>query len=90
MQSSDNMLRLCVVFLGLFAVLPSWGVELRGVASVNVTSDTAVNAKNMAFDEARRQIITDSLRQYADVDSLKTAVQNAKGVDLMVVAQFSR
>lgn len=83
MQSSDNMLRLCVVFLGLFAVLPSWGIELRGVASVNVTSDTAVNAKNMAFDEARRQIITDSLRQYADVDSLKTAVQNAKDVDLM-------
>ena len=38
--------------------------DLSGVASVNVTSDTAAAAKDMAFDEARRQIITDVLGQY--------------------------
>ncbi len=83
MQSSNKMLRFCIAFLGVLVALPSWGVELRGVASVNVTSDTAANAKNMAFDEACRQIISDSLRQYADVGSLKTAIQNAKNSDLM-------
>ena len=55
---------------------------MRGVASVNVTSDTAATAKNMAFDEARRQIIMDSLRQYADVNALRDAVKQAKTSEL--------
>ncbi len=57
-------------------------VDLSGVASVNVTSDTAAAAKNMAFDEARRQIINDVLGQYAIPDLLADAVKNASADDL--------
>ena len=76
------MFRLILLFVGVFLSLPSWAVDLRGVASVNVTSDTAATAKNMAFDEARRQIIMDSLRQYADVNALRDAVKQAKTSEL--------
>lgn len=57
--------------------------DLSGVASVNVTSDTAAAAKDMAFDEARRQIITDVLGQYSIPDQLNDVVKNAKSADLM-------
>lgn len=57
--------------------------DLNGVANVNITSDTATNAKNIAFDEARRQIIVDALRSYADKDALQIAVKNAKNADLV-------
>ena len=57
-------------------------VDLSGMASVNVTSDTAAAAKNMAFDEARRQIINDVLGQYAIPDLLADAVKNASADDL--------
>ncbi len=67
---------------GLVMVGVAGATELTGVASVNVTSDTAAAAKNMAFDEARRQIIVDALRQYADVGGLRTAVSNAKSSEL--------
>ena len=72
-----------VSVLGLVVAVSANAVELRGDAAVNITSDTATNAKNIAFDEARRQIITDTLRQYADVGALKTAVQKTKGADLL-------
>ena len=84
MQSSD-MNRLKLIFVALLCcviVAPTWAVQLRGMASVNVTSDTAATAKNMAFDEARRQILSDVLRQYADVDALKTLIKNTKSNDL--------
>ena len=71
--------------IGLFAVFVSLSadaVELRGGTFVNVTSDTAANAKNMAFDEARRQIILDVLRQYADEGALGTLIKSAKTADL--------
>lgn len=55
---------------------------LQGTASVNITSDTAANAKNMAFDEARRQIIHDTLRQYSIEDQLTPLLQNTKSSDL--------
>ena len=57
--------------------------DLSGVASVNVTSDTAAAAKDMAFDEARRQIITDVLGLYSIPDQLNDVVKNAKSADLM-------
>lgn len=57
--------------------------DLSGAASVNVTSDTAAAAKDMAFDEARRQIITDVLGQYSIPDQLNDVVKNAKSADLM-------
>ena len=54
------------------------GADLVGSASVNVTSDTAANAKKMAFDEARRQIITDVLGQYSDMEALRAQVAAEK------------
>ncbi len=55
---------------------------LHGEVTVNISSDTAVNAKNIAFDEARRQVLSETLRQYADVDSLTEAIKNANSADL--------
>lgn len=68
----------------LFAIAPFGAIaaDLVGVASVNVTSDTAAAAKDMAFDEARRQIINDVLGQYSIPDLLADAVQNASSADL--------
>jgi len=56
----------------------SVAAPLVGVANVNVTSDTAVTAKNMAMDEARRQIIVDVLSPYADSAALRNAVAEEK------------
>ncbi|MBQ8294793.1 MAG: hypothetical protein IJX89_05420 [Alphaproteobacteria bacterium] len=87
MQSSDDMRGIKNIFVGVsFCLLVLTGagaVDLHGTAAVNITSDTAATAKNMAFDEARRQIITDTLRQYAIVEQLIPAVQNAKSSELM-------
>ena len=71
------------VSFGLLVLTGASAVELQGMMPVNITSDTAANAKNIAFDEARRQIITDSLRQYADVNMLKTALDEAKSSELV-------
>ncbi len=84
MQSSDmSGIRLFVFYLiGVWFAVSGHAAQLRGQAMVNVTSDTAVTAKNMAFDEARRQIVTDVLRQYADVDALRDLLKNTKNSDL--------
>lgn len=63
-------------------VTASFAVSLQGTAFVNITSDTAATAKNIAFDEARRQILNDKLRQYADADALREAIKTAKRDDL--------
>ena len=79
------MLKIRSFFVGVVLCLGTvsvWAVDLSGSAAVSITSDTAVNAKNMAFDEARRQIIDDSLRQYVDVDAMAVALQNAKNSEL--------
>lgn len=86
MQSSDmksmgKYFVLAVSFL-VGGMTTSFAVTLQGAASVNVTSDTAATAKNMAFDEARRQILNDKLRQYADADAVKDAIKNAKSSEL--------
>ncbi|MBO5947153.1 MAG: hypothetical protein J6Q44_03355 [Alphaproteobacteria bacterium] len=77
------MRKICAILIGMVFSMAAHAVELRGMASVNITSDTAANAKNIAFDEARRQIIADSLRQYADADTLKSALAQAKTSELM-------
>lgn len=56
----------------------TFAADLTGTASVNVTSDTAATAKNMAFDEARRQIIVDVLSPYSDSGALRSAVAGEK------------
>ena len=77
-----KMKLLFVALMGAVAVSSGWATQLQGMASVNVTSDTAASAKNMAFDEARRQIISDLLRQYADVSVAQELIKNTKSSDL--------
>lgn len=84
MQSSD-MNKFKLFFIGWLCcatVAAASAVQLHGGASVNVTSDTAAVAKNMAFDEARRQILSDVLRQYADVSALQELIKRSKATDL--------
>lgn len=64
-------------------------VELTGRANVNITSDTAANAKTMALDEARRQIISDALAPYSAVEQLRPAVANASADELTGLIQSS-
>jgi len=84
MQSSrDLWMKVLIknVFTPLCCALISVGAHasLSGTASVNITSDTSANAKTMAFDEARRQIIIDTLSPYADGVALRDTVKNEKG-----------
>lgn len=51
--------------------------DLRASATINITSDTAAAAKNIAMAEARRQIISDVLGQYAERSALGVAMGNA-------------
>ena len=86
------MLRKIQVFFTVLLMsvcAPTFAANLSGVASVSITSDTAANAKSIAFDEVRRQIISDSLRQYADVAALTDALKNAKNTDLAVLVSQS-
>ena len=52
--------------------------DLRGNVALNITSDTATTAKNMAMDEARRQIISDVLGQYSDRVALENVLATTK------------
>lgn len=56
---------------------------LSGTASVNITSETAAAAKNIAMDEARRQILFEKLSQYSMPDQLRDAIGAATNADLM-------
>ncbi len=60
----------------------AFGAELSGTATVNVTGDTAAAAKEMAFNDARRQIIPMALSGVADSASVSVAVQNATNSEL--------
>ena len=55
---------------------------LRGVAAVNVTSETAADAKTRALDSARRQILREALAPYADQTQLNAAIKGAKSSEL--------
>ncbi len=66
----------------LFLTSVCWAGTLSGTVSVNITSDTAATAKNMAFDEARRQIISDILSQYSNADQLNEVLKNSSSTDL--------
>ena len=75
------MIRICKFFIVLVLCVMSgavFGTPLTGVANVNITSDTAATAKNMAMDEARRQIITDTLSPYSDSVALRSAIAKEK------------
>lgn len=79
------MLKFKSIFIALCCCAVSvaaYAANLSGTASVNITSETSATAKNMAMDEARRQIISDTLSQYANREQLNFALQNASASDL--------
>jgi len=57
-------------------------VDLVGTVPVRMTSDTSSNAKTMAINDARRQILRDKLRSYAMPEQLNAAIRNAKNAEL--------
>lgn len=77
------------MMLGIVSPASLCAVELTGVAAVNITSDTAANAKTMALDEARRQIISDVLAPYSAVEQLRSVVANAPADELTGLIQSS-
>lgn len=86
MGTIKNLLFGCVfasLSTGVFAA------PLTATAHVNVTSDTAATAKNMAMDEARRQVIVEALSPYADATALRTAVKNEKSAILTTLIESS-
>lgn len=86
MGTIKNLLFGCV-----FASLSTgvFGAPLTATAHVNVTSDTAATAKNMAMDEARRQVIVEALSPYSDSSALRTAVKNEKSAILTTLIESS-
>lgn len=73
------------VFIGAVLAIVAGAANaanLGGVATVNVTSDTAATAKNMALASARRQIINEALSQYTLPDQLQSAISESKPSDL--------
>lgn len=83
------MKKLFSFFIALSCLLPvSFGafgadLDLAGKAFVNITSDTSANAKNIAFEEARRQILKDTLGQYSNEEQLNEALTLTENKDLV-------
>ena len=76
------MKRILFAFCGIVLSGMACAADLVGTASVRMTSDTATTAKTMAINDARRQILTDKLRQYAMTEQLLPAIRAAKSTDL--------
>ena len=76
------MKKILCMFLALFIVCAAGATDLVGTASVRMTSDTSANAKTMAINDARRQILMDKLKPYAMADQLGAAIRNAKSTEL--------
>lgn len=64
-------------------------VDMSGSVTVNQTSDTAANAKIDATNFARRQILSNVLSKYADVDSLNDLLQNTPSDELVNLIESS-
>ncbi len=60
------------------AVVPANAIELAGATSVEVTSDTAAQAKNMALAQARRTIVNDAVLPFADKAQLTELIANTE------------
>ena len=80
-----------ILSVAVLCLMPVFAVaaDLVGTAHVNMTSDTAANAKKMAFDDAQRQIIVDVLSPYSDVAALRSAVANEKNAVLTNLIESS-
>ncbi len=71
------MRRYLFALFGISCLSVANATGLHGMATVNVTSDTAALAKNMAMAEARRQIVSDVLGQYSDKIALTDLLAGA-------------
>ena len=78
MNCKKLLLLLCYTIAPFGAI----GADLTATASVNITSETAAMAKDMALNDARRQIIADALGHYSIPDQLAGALQSAKNSEL--------
>lgn len=74
---------LCSVLLCCAMFGAAGAVELTGTVPVNVTADTAADAKTQAFNSARRDVIARELRAYAIPEQLDAAIKNSSNEDLM-------
>lgn len=81
MKTTKNILTIIACCAGLIGSAYAAN-GMSGTASVNITSDTAATAKNMAMSDARRQIIGDVLRQYTDNVQLAPVLKKASGSEL--------
>ena len=81
MKTTKNILTIIACCAGLIGSAYAAN-GMSGTASVNITSDTAATAKNMAMSDARRQIIGDVLRQYTDNAQLAPVLKKASGSEL--------
>lgn len=81
------LLILCSFF---FVFSAAMATDLSGTATVNIMSDTVANAKKMAFVEAQRQIISDVLEPYVNVDKLQETLKSANGNELSAMVESSR
>lgn len=73
------------LFLTVFMAAPSFANDIyTGTAFVNVTSDTAATAKNMAMEEARVQIIKEVLsKQVKDQAAFNELMKKTQAKDLL-------
>ena len=71
-----------LIFSFLFFIPTAFAAQLSGSTFISITSDTAVNAKNIAMNDARRQIVFDVVHQYANTEQLKELIQNSSDADL--------
>ena len=78
-----DMKKILVFFVVCLCGNFAFGGDLIGSAHVSMTSDTSSAAKTMAMNDARRQILTDKLSQYAMTDQLVPALKEAKSADLV-------
>lgn len=76
------MKKILIAFCVAVLCCGAHAVELVGTVPVRMTSDTSSNAKTMAINDARRQILMDKLRPYAMPEQLNSAIRNAKNTEL--------
>ncbi len=85
-----RMNKIICAFVGFALVISAaLAVELTGTSAVNVTSDTAAEAKTKAFNTARRDVILRELRNYANTEQLAAALNESTNEELMNIISSS-
>lgn len=79
-----NIGKIFVVVFGITALMcAAHAADMSGTVDVNVTSDTAADAKSIAMNQARRQILNQVLGKYADASQVQVAVKDTSSSELM-------